>query len=235
MFERSALKKGPEDSLHQREKEEFRRIFSSLDEANLADREAVFEAFIEEDRHLTPEELLETLKRRGFSRGLDFVTQTLDLLCRYGFAQAKSFEGRPTLYEHRHLEEHHDHLICTKCGQIIEFIHPTIESLQEEMARLYGFKPLSHKLEIYGLCSGCQTKRVPTLPLSLASPGEKVRFCRFLGGEKLRARLTSMGLQVGDTVEVINNCGPVIVSAKGARLALGRGLAQKILVSLCQD
>ncbi|WP_456432998.1 transcriptional repressor [Thermosulfuriphilus sp.] len=235
MFERPACKKAHLESLHQREREEFEKIFSATDTEDLADRKAIFEAFIEKDYHVSPEELFETLKERGFSRGLDFIKETLDLLCRYGFAQAKSFEGQPTLYEHRHLEDHHDHFICTKCGRIIEFVHPPIEALQEEVARLYGFKPLSHKLEIYGICSSCQTKREPTLPLTMASPGERVRFARFLGGEKLRSRLTSMGLQIGDTVEVINNCGPVIVSAKGTRLALGRGLAQKILVSLCRE
>ena len=54
---------------------------------------------------------------------------------------------------------HHDHLICTQCGEIIEFENERIEALQEDVARKNGFRVQSHKLEIYGICSDCQEKR----------------------------------------------------------------------------
>ena len=70
-------------------------------------------------------------------------------------------------------------------------------------------------------------------PLSLIKPGKKVRLVSITGGTFLQSRLMSMGLLQGTPVEVVKNRGdgPVIVSVKGSRLVLGRGMAQKILVT----
>lgn len=51
---------------------------------------------------------------------------------------------------------HHDHLICTRCGTIIEFENDRIEMLQDRVAKQNGFRVTSHKMELYGLCSECQ-------------------------------------------------------------------------------
>ncbi len=71
-------------------------------------------------------------------------------------------------------------------------------------------------------------------PLSLIKPGKNVRLVSITGGRFLQSRLVSMGLLQGTPIEVVKNRGdgPVIVSVKGSRLVLGRGMAQKILVSL---
>jgi len=53
-------------------------------------------------------------------------------------------------------EEHHDHLICTVCGAIVEFENPQIEALQESVARQHGFRIARHRLELYGCCAACQ-------------------------------------------------------------------------------
>ncbi len=192
----------------------------------------IFEAFLETEEHVSLEDLQKILKEKGLSVTREELKEALELFCRLGFAQRKEFMGQPPVYEHRHLGEHHDHLICTQCGRIQEFCLPKLEALQEEIARQYGFKSLDHRLEIYGLCAQCQATRTrPALPLTLVSAGEKVRVERFLGGSQALARLAAMGLTVGEELEVINNCGPIIVSVRGARLAIGQGLAHKILVS----
>jgi len=70
-------------------------------------------------------------------------------------------------------------------------------------------------------------------PLSLIKPGKNVRLVSITGGRFLQSRLVSMGLLQGTPIEVVKNRGngPVIVSVKGSRLVLGRGMAQKILVN----
>lgn len=70
-------------------------------------------------------------------------------------------------------------------------------------------------------------------PLSLIKPGKNVRLVSITGGRFLQSRLVSMGLLQGTPIEVVKNRGdgPVIISVKGSRLVLGRGMAQKILVS----
>ena len=50
---------------------------------------------------------------------------------------------------------HHDHLICTSCGKIVEFEEPRIEEIQEEIAQRHGFVISSHKHEMYGTCPDC--------------------------------------------------------------------------------
>ncbi len=218
--------------LHQREKENFLKLAHHLppDKKDLFLK--IFETFLESEEHISPEEFRKKLRDQGLDLPEKDILEALEFFCKLGFAQRKDFLGKAPVYEHRHLGEHHDHLICTKCGRIQEFFLPQLEALQEEIARQYGFKPLNHRLEIYGLCAACQASRAkPALPLTLISAGEKVRVERFLGGSQALARLAALGITIGETLEIINNCGPIIVSVKGARLAIGQGLAQKILVS----
>ena len=60
--------------------------------------------------------------------------------------------------------------------------------------------------------------------------GQRVRITGYRGGRMLRARLLAMGLNLGREVEVIqNNRGLIIVGVNGGRVALGRGISQKIL------
>ncbi|MFH1625867.1 MAG: FeoA domain-containing protein, partial [Pseudomonadota bacterium] len=135
-------------------------------------------------------------------------------------------------YEHLHLGSHHDHLVCIRCGKILEFYDPEIEALQIELARKKRFHDLQHKMEIYGLCSDCFGKRDPIIPLTTVSPGERVQIEAFNGGGEMARRLTDMGLNLGTEVQVINkgNPGPFLIAVRGARLGIGRGLANKIMV-----
>ena len=132
---------------------------------------------------------------------------------------------------------HHDHMVCTKCGKIVEFANEQIERLQVEVAAGYGFHMLQHRMEIYGLCSDCYSKRNPLMPLIMAKPGEKVVVREVAGCRHKQARLTSMGLRPGDRVEIINNTGGgrVILGLENTRLAIGRGMANKIMVSLSEN
>lgn len=78
------------------------------------------------------------------------------------------------------------------------------------------------------------TQRRPSLPLGMAKPGERITIKEILGGKEMRSRLASMGFRQGNLLEVINNNGQgrMIVGCGQTRLAFGRGIAQKIMVSL---
>ena len=93
---------------------------------------------------------------------------------------------------------------------------------------------LQHKMEIYGICSACLSQRSPFMPLAMAKPGERVVIKEISGGREASVRLASLGFRPGDLLEVINNTGQgrLIVGHNCARLALGRGIAQKVMVSL---
>ena len=172
------------------------------------------------------------LKSRGLDYDLEFIQEALDLFCRYGFAQTKCFNGHMTLYEHRHLGQHHDHLICTRCGRVEEFINPIIEQLQSAAARDKGFVPLDHRMDIYGLCQDCAMSRGRAVPLSEAEKGEHMVVCGHVGGEELQRRLTDMGLCNGAEIEILGSGhGPVVVACRGSRLALGQGMCDKVMVT----
>jgi Fur family ferric uptake transcriptional regulator len=96
---------------------------------------------------------------------------------------------------------------------------------------------LQHRMEIYGLCSDCCSKRNPLIPLAMAKPGETVFVREVAGCRHKQSRLASMGLRAGDRVEIINNTGGgrVILGLQNTRLAIGRGMAKKIMVSPVQD
>jgi Fur family ferric uptake transcriptional regulator len=121
-------------------------------------RNAILQVFINAGSHLSAEELYSRVKKERPRIGYATVYRTLKLLSEAGLAEERRFADGFTRYEYRASEGHHDHLICTRCGDIIEFENERIEELQSDVARKKHFQVLSHKLEIYGLCSVCQAK-----------------------------------------------------------------------------
>ena len=92
---------------------------------------------------------------------------------------------------------------------------------------------LQHKMEIYGICFDCVENRVRLMPLTIGKQGERLVIEDFMGGTASRMRLLTMGLRIGDKIEVVTNIGKgqMVVAVKGNRYVLGRGLAQKVMVS----
>ena len=220
------------ESLHQQEKRQFFRLFENEGIDRIDERMAILSAFLDVERHVTFEELLGLLREKGVDPDPDFVKKTLSLLCRYGFAAKKEFKGQPTRYEHRHLGRHHDHLICTKCNKIVEFENQQLESMQCDIAAAHGFYVLQHRMEIYGLCGECLKDRTCLMSLANAHEGERGIIEEFYGGSGAQLRLATLGMRKGDEVEVITNSGSgqLIVAVNHTRLAIGRGVASKVLV-----
>jgi Fur family ferric uptake transcriptional regulator len=213
--------------------EQFKVIFEGEGLDRIDERLKILATFLATENHLTASELRGILKKGGVSVSEEFVAENLRLFARYGFAQEKHFVDQATQYEHRHLGKHHDHMICVRCGSVLEFYNPDIEALLAETARRMEFHPLQHRMEIYGLCSNCLRKRKDVMPLIMASPGEQVRIVGFQGHRGMERRLTSMGLKRGADVEVIKSSGPgpLIVASQETRIALGAAMAKRILVT----
>jgi len=220
------------ESLHQQEKNQFIRLFEQEGIDRIDDRMAVLTVFLDVERHVTFEDILALLREDGYHLPPDFVKKTLSLLCRYGFAAKKEFKGQPTRYEHRHLGRHHDHLICTKCNKIVEFENQQMEAMQLDIAASHGFYVLQHRMEIYGLCGECLKDRTCLMSLANAHEGQLGTVEEFYGGSGAQLRLATLGMRKGDVVEVITNSGTgqLIVAVNNTRLAIGRGVASKVLV-----
>ena len=119
-------------------------------------RRAVLKAFTECENHVSAEELYNMVSSAESKIGLATVYRTLALLTESGLASELDFGDGQKRYEHRYMHSHHDHMICTECGKIIEFNHPLIEKFQEKVAADNKFIITSHKLDLLGLCNECQ-------------------------------------------------------------------------------
>jgi len=219
---------------HRLDREQFQTVLQAFKATRITDRLLILDAFLSVEKHVTIFELAEIISARH-PELLDeaFLQETMGMFCQFGFARRLNFDNKETLYEHLHLGKHHDHLICTKCGVIQEFRDDILEDRQLGIADSYNFHPLQHKTEIYGLCSKCLLLRQPSLPLYMAAIGERVKITDIMGGREVKRRLTDMGLIVGADIEVISSdpAGPQVVIVNDSRLALGAGVAQKIMVS----
>ena len=216
------------------EKANFKNLLEAAGRERVQDRLNIIETFLGTEEHITVEKMCSLLTEDGYDYEPEFVRQCMNQMVDLGFAQKKQFEGQPICYEHRHLGRHHDHLICTKCGKIVEFANEDMERLQVQEAGIHGFYMLQHRMEIYGLCSECFAGRRGLMPLAMAKTGERVVIREMGRGRTARARLASMGLRTGDHITVINNTGQgrIILGHGYTRLAVGRGFAQSIMVSL---
>lgn len=120
-------------------------------------RELVLKFLYENDGHFTPEDIYTLLKKENpeINIGIATVYRTLSLLETSQIASSISFGVQGKKYE-LGLKKHHDHLICTKCGDIIEFFDETIEQRQEAIAEKFNFQMTDHTMKIVGLCENCQ-------------------------------------------------------------------------------
>lgn len=118
-------------------------------------REIILETFLRSNRHITAEELYDIIKVDNPHIGTATVYRTLKLLCESGLCQELRLEDGRTRYEPLFGQEHHDHIICMKCGKFVEIISPEIEKIQEKLAKKNGFILKSHRLNLFGLCKAC--------------------------------------------------------------------------------
>lgn len=123
---------------------------------NTSQREAILDAFIRANKHITVEELHDIVRKKNPEIGYATVHRNLRLMCESGLADELKIGNQKTRYELTLGHEHHDHLICVKCGRFIEVHDDKIEKLQDKLASENDFVPLRHKLEIYGICKRCR-------------------------------------------------------------------------------
>jgi len=118
-------------------------------------RETVLEAFVATEGHLSADDILAAARRIDPGIGQATVFRTVKLLAEAGLARDACQDDGPRKYEHAYRHSHHDHLLCMRCGRIVEFCDTAIEKAQDGIFAAHGFKPTGHTLELRGLCSEC--------------------------------------------------------------------------------
>lgn len=122
-------------------------------------REVILEMLYNSDEHLTPEGLHHLIQQKHpeLNTGIATVYRTLSLLESSDMVTSLSFGAQGKKYE-LGAKDHHDHVICTQCGSITEFVDEQIEQRQREITEALGFVMQEHSMQIYGICKNCQNK-----------------------------------------------------------------------------
>ena len=135
----------------------FKTLLKSNNLKFTAQREAILRTLFENPEHFTPEDLYNLVKKNypDYNVGITTVYRTLNLLEENSVVSSISFGIQGKKFEIAN-KPHHDHLICEKCGKIVEFENKKIEMIQEEIANIHDFKLTDHLMQLYGICKKCQ-------------------------------------------------------------------------------
>ncbi len=139
---------------HEVEREALARYLEQHNLKHTKQRDLILAAFLEARDHITSDQLYQKVRQLSPNIGFTTVYRTMKLLCEAGLAEEHHFDDGVTRYEIEH--EHHDHLVCTRCGKIIEFECRSIENTQDRIAAEHQFLVLRHRHELYGHCRECR-------------------------------------------------------------------------------
>lgn len=145
-----------EEEKFSQEKEIFLEHIQKAGLRRTSQRDLILETFLNTEDHLTSEELYWLVHKQDETVGHTTVYRTLKLLTEAGLAREVRFGDNKTYYEHHYNQEHHDHLICTECGKVVEFFSEDIERMQDETATKFGFVLSHHSLRMWGVCAECR-------------------------------------------------------------------------------
>lgn len=128
-------------------------------------REAILDLLSRTPKHLSAKEIYSSIYKILPGIGLTTVYRTLNLLARMGFVTKLILGDGQSRYEFKSSdkEKHHHHLLCTKCGKIIdysEFLDEELELVrktEKKLEKKYNFKILDHNIEFLGICEKCKT------------------------------------------------------------------------------
>ena len=113
-------------------------------------RKIIAKVMSEANDHPDVDELYNRVSKIDSKISIATVYRTVKLFEESGIVTKHDFKGGKARYEQL-MEDHHDHLIDVKSGEIIEFVDHEIEKLQKKVAEKYGYELIDHKLELYGL------------------------------------------------------------------------------------
>ncbi len=107
-----------------------------------------------QNQHISAEDVYKLLLEQGEEFGLATVYRVLNQFEDAGILNRHHFEGGKSVFEIAH-KKHHDHLVCLKCGAVVEFLDEIIENRQKEIAKEHNMKLVHHSLYLYGECENC--------------------------------------------------------------------------------
>ncbi|GGD36889.1 ferric uptake regulation protein [Malaciobacter pacificus] len=137
--------------------EELKKIVKQKGLKYTEQREIVLNILLNADEHLSAEDVYNKIKEQfpDTNIGIATVYRALSFLEEVDLITSIAFGTDGKKYE-SNSKSHHDHLICTNCGKIVEFLDEEIEKRQDRIAKKNKFKITSHSMQLHGLCEECQ-------------------------------------------------------------------------------
>jgi len=133
----------------------FRRWLRQHGHPATRQRERVAEIVLRSDEHLSADAVVRRLSAQGVRVGTATVYRTLDLLVSGGFARAHEFGEGFRRFEPESGRDAHEHLVCVGCGRVTEFASERLERMLAVIGDEYRFRPVRHRVEIFGTCADC--------------------------------------------------------------------------------
>lgn len=123
-------------------------------------RRAIVEILLKNNHtHLSSEEIYDLVREDCPEIGLATVYRTMQLLDEIGAISKLNLDDGCIRYEiclNKDDSHNHHHLICKKCGKIMEAKEDLLDSIESEIQKLYNFEILDHDVKFYGLCEDCK-------------------------------------------------------------------------------
>ena len=155
-------------------REAFRKYLKDHGIRYTTARRKILDVVLDMRDHFEAEQVLYLLRERGHRVGKATVYRTLPLLVDCGILKQVRFDAKLAHYEHAFGEAPHDHMVCRRCGRIIEFSSDEIVELRRRIAQRHHFHVTSHRFQLTGLCWECSIAcPVASLRLSGASGSQR--------------------------------------------------------------
>ncbi|MBP8932839.1 MAG: transcriptional repressor [Candidatus Atribacteria bacterium] len=140
---------------------EWQKALGKQNKKLTSSRLAIIEVFEENRKHLSAEEVHDFLKKNNQKVGIATIYRNLDLLTRIGILHRVNFGDGKDHFEMTRRPIHHHHLVCNKCGKVVDYSEiigegEFVSYLEKELNKRYGFKIESHQIYFYGLCDECR-------------------------------------------------------------------------------
>lgn len=121
-------------------------------------RRVILDTVLDMNEHFEAEQLLYVIREKGLKVGKATLYRTLPLLVDCGVLKQVRFDDKHAHFEQAFGEDPHDHMVCRRCGRIVEFKSDELTALRSRIGKQHRFHVISHRLQISGLCWDCATK-----------------------------------------------------------------------------
>lgn len=139
-------------------KEKFREYLATRNQRLTPEREIIVDEVFSNHEHFDADQLVARLSQRGLKKRVSRSTiyRALQSMDEAGLLRKVARPNGSEIWEHDYGYPQHDHLICRKCGEMVEFVNEDIKKLLETIADQHGFFMEGHRLEVVGVCQKCR-------------------------------------------------------------------------------